>query len=121
MIPQVIHFYSLTDNAKAPLALRAHRLLSSYLARPPSRRPLNPTRGNPLSSPHPPTTPVVLRLGLILLLGAPVALVVWHNLSELLAGRPHWPGLLLTALLVPVGLLLARMLGRTVSALADAD
>ena len=74
-----------------------------------------------MSSPHPPTTPAVLRLGLILLVGSPVAFVVWHNLSELLAGRPHGPGLLLTTLLLPVAALLIRTLARTVSALADAE
>jgi len=72
-----------------------------------------------MSRQHPPTTSVVLRLGLLLLLGAPVALVVWHNLNELLAGRPHGPGLLLAVLLIPVGYILIQLLGRTVSALAD--
>ena len=65
---------------------------------------------------HPPTAPAVLRLGLFLLLGTgPVAFVTWHNLSELFAGRPHTMGLLLTALMIPVAVLLIRALARTVT------
>ncbi len=72
-----------------------------------------------MSESHTPTAPVVLRLGLLLLLGAPVAFVTWHNLSELLAGRPHGLGLLLTAVLIPVAFLIIRSLARTVTALSD--
>jgi hypothetical protein len=102
-------------------AVRAHGLPCLFPGRPPYRGPREPPPANSVSTPHPPTTPVVLRLGLILFLGAPVAFVVWHNLSELLAGRPHGRGLLLTALLIPVAVVLTRMLVRTVSALADAE
>lgn len=71
-----------------------------------------------MNDPHPPTAPAVLRLGLLLLLGTPVAFVTWHNLSELFAGRPHGVGLLLTALMIPVAVLIIRALARTVTALA---
>lgn len=70
---------------------------------------------------HPPTAPAVLRLGLLLLLGGPVAFVTWHNLSELFSGRPHSGGLLLTALLIPVAALIIWALARTVGALAGED
>lgn len=71
-----------------------------------------------MNDPHPPTAPVVLRLGLLLLLGAPVAFITWHNLSELLAGRPHTTGLILTAVMIPVAVLIIRALARTITALA---
>lgn len=74
-----------------------------------------------MNDPHPPTGPAVLRLGLLLLLGAPVAFVTWHNLSELFAGRPHSGGLLLTALMVPVAILIIWALARTVGTLAGDD
>lgn len=67
---------------------------------------------------HPPTAPAVLRLGLLLLLGTPVAFITWHNLSELFAGRPHTLGLILTAVMIPVAVLIIRALARTVTALA---
>lgn len=67
---------------------------------------------------HLPTTPVLLRLGLLLLLGSAVAFVGWHNLSELLAGRPDGQGLLLTAFMIPVAVLIIRSLARTVATLA---
>lgn len=44
-----------------------------------------------------------------------MVLVVWHNLSELLAGRPHGPGLLASVILLPLFVLVAHSVGRTVA------
>ena len=68
-----------------------------------------------------PLAPTVLRLGFLLLVGAPIALVLWHNVSELLAGRPHPGGLLLSALLLPVAVLVVRGVARTARTLGGTD
>jgi len=57
---------------------------------------------------------------LFLLVGAPASLVIWHNVSELLAGRPHPGGLLLSTALLAAFLVLARLLARYVIRLSEA-
>lgn len=50
-------------------------------------------------------------------LGAPIVMVVWHNLSELLAGRPHTRGLLVSSGLLVLLFLLTRALARALGRL----
>lgn len=63
---------------------------------------------------EPRPAPLLLVLAGGLVVGAPMVWVIWHNLSELLAGRPDGRGLLVSAILLPAFLLLARALARTV-------
>jgi hypothetical protein len=60
---------------------------------------------------------ILLPLGAAVVVGAPMVMVIWHNLSELLAGRSHTLGLLVSAGLLVLFLFLVRALARTLGRL----
>jgi hypothetical protein len=74
-----------------------------------------------LNAPTPTSGGLALKLALVLIIGAPMALVLWHSLSAVLAGE--FPGGLLLAslLILPLFSLLALRLARIVRRAAGED
>jgi hypothetical protein len=76
----------------------------------------------PMSNPQPspPLCKLLLTLAGFVLVGGPLVLFVWHELSELLMGRIHPGPLALAAVLLGVFLWLASRLGRRLQKFSEA-